>query len=317
MAPAPSSEVDLYDARGNRYAIISPEVQGSSCAPNIAAQSADRWGPKVLRAVRERLSHRCLDGVLIGPFGPGPPFDVLIMNTDGSLAERSGNGLTIFGRALVDRGAVAASAWFEIRVHHAREAPDPLVTRVRVHEQDRVLVELGTPTFGPEAIGAASGGVQAKENGGWTIDELAKIDAGWTNSVPVRLGNPHCVTFLEGREELPTRAQLEEDADALQEIAVASSGQPRPIFKQGTNLQWATLSGPQTLDVRIFERGEGWTQSSGTSASAVAAAAHRLAKVNAGAVTVRMPGGEAVVIIESTASGRLTNIIYEGVAKRL
>jgi diaminopimelate epimerase len=60
-------------------------------------------------------SHRS-DGLLIGPFQSAPPFDVLIVNTDGTLAERSGNGLTIFfpvvagARADAAGRVVAASA---------------------------------------------------------------------------------------------------------------------------------------------------------------------------------------------------------------
>jgi diaminopimelate epimerase len=41
---------------------------------------------------------------LVGPFQSSPPFDLLIVNTDGTLAERSGNGLTIFSQALSDQG---------------------------------------------------------------------------------------------------------------------------------------------------------------------------------------------------------------------
>jgi len=45
----------------------------------------------------------------------------------------------------------------------------------------------------------------------------------------------------------------------------------------------------------VFERGEGWTKSSGTSATAVASAARHLGLTTASTVSVVMPGGVAPV----------------------
>lgn len=61
----------------------------------LAIASECEWG--TLPRAATPKAHRC-DGLLVGPFQSAPPFDVLIVNTDGTLAERSGNGLTIFPR---------------------------------------------------------------------------------------------------------------------------------------------------------------------------------------------------------------------------
>ena len=43
---------------------------------------------------------------------------MLIVNTDGTLAERSGNGLTIFSQWLVDTGRANCPDAFFLRVYH-------------------------------------------------------------------------------------------------------------------------------------------------------------------------------------------------------
>src|SRR5690242_16100801 len=93
----------LYDARGNRYLVVLGDpgglVPGEAAT---AARTAREWGPAFLAAIRSATGDAPSDGVVIGRFGLASPIDLLIMNTDGSLAERSGNGLTIFARALAD-----------------------------------------------------------------------------------------------------------------------------------------------------------------------------------------------------------------------
>lgn len=101
----------FYDARGNIYGVILPSAlreAGIDLPANAGkcASSRQAWSEAAVRFCCDwpegqrpanGKSHRS-DGLLIGPFQISPPFDVLIVNTDGTLAERSGNGLTIFLR---------------------------------------------------------------------------------------------------------------------------------------------------------------------------------------------------------------------------
>jgi diaminopimelate epimerase len=73
-----------------------------------------------------------------------------------------------------------------------------------------------------------------------------------------------------------------------------SPGAGRPC-RNGINLQWASVSGADTVDARVFERGEGPTLSSGTSATAVASAARKLNLVQGATINVHMPGGVAPI----------------------
>jgi diaminopimelate epimerase len=79
--------------------------------------------------------------------------------------------------------------------------------------------------------------------------------------VAVGMGNPHCVIFLpdaEAAEVARDGARLERD----------------PLYPQGTNVEFASLTGPDRLRMRVWERGAGITLACGSGACATAVAAH-------------------------------------------
>jgi len=98
--------------------------------------------------------------------------------------------------------------------------------------------------------------------------------------VPVSVGNPHVVVVG--------------DPGDIQRIGPMLETHER--FPDRTNVQVVRIDGPGEITARVWERGVGETQSSGTSAVAVAAATH-----SAGDVVVHFPGGDLRVRI---ADGR-------------
>jgi len=102
--------------------------------------------------------------------------------------------------------------------------------------------------------------------------------------------------------------------DALKAIAFAPpAGRGHPCIA-GVNLQWAARQPGNRVIARVFERGEGPTASSGTSASAVACAAWRAGWVQSGEVAVVMPGGIAPVRLH-TEGERLLSVSLFGTAR--
>ena len=91
---------------------------------------------------------------------------------------------------------------------------------------------------------------------------------------PVDVGNPHAV--------------VEGNPDDLPDIGPRLETHPR--FPQRTNVQVARIDEPGRVTARVWERGVGETQASGTSAVAVAAATH-----GEGEVVVSFPGGDLTV----------------------
>jgi diaminopimelate epimerase len=320
----------FYDARGNIYGVVSPQAlrEAGIDLPVGAAQCAlsrQAWSQAAIalccdwpegRRPAGSKSHRS-DGLLIGPFQSAAPFDVLIVNTDGTLAERSGNGLTIFSQALLEQGLMPEEGAL-LKVHHDKgDAVQTVVKPAAVEGANGFWLDLGQPGFGPSAVAAQD--VENREFNGHEVSHvkpLAQLDPAWQHSQFVRIGNPHCVTLLSDVAELPSNSQMRESplAEGLTGIAYAmptGAGLPCPA---GVNLQWAALESAQRIVARVFERGEGPTASSGTSASAVACAAWRVNWVTAGEVEVIMPGGTAPILLEEV-HGELVRVRLFGAAR--
>ena len=320
----------FYDARGNIYGVVSPQAlrEAGIDLPISAAQCAlsrPVWSTAAIalccdwpegQRPEQSKSHRS-DGLLIGPFQSAPPFDVLIVNTDGTLAERSGNGLTIFAQSLLEQGLMPAQGTL-LRVHH--DKGDAVETSVKPAEVEAVKgfwLDLGQPGFGPSAVSAQQ--VEKRVFNGKEVSHvgpLAQLNPAWQHSQFVRIGNPHCVTLLTDVADLPSNSQMRESplAEDLTRIAYAmpaGAGQPCPA---GVNLQWAARQSAQRIVARVFERGEGPTASSGTSASAVACAAWAVGWVASGEVQVVMPGGTAPVLLEEER-GALVRVRLFGTAR--
>ncbi len=325
-----------YDARGNIYIVVAPEElrrQGIDLPDQAsqAAQTLEAWALAVIEACCSwapgtrppgSKDHRS-DGLLVGPFQASPPFDLLIVNTDGTLAERSGNGLTIFSRALSDQGLLPKDEACLLRVHHDKaDTPSPGQTSVKAAQVDDVhgfWLDLGQPGFGPAAV-SAHGVESAMLNGRELshVEQLSALNGAWSRSQFARVGNPHCVTLVENAEDLPSNEQMREPglAEGLTKIAYAmptGAGRPCPA---GINLQWAMRLAEGHIAARVFERGEGPTASSGTSASAVACAAWRVGWVSAGEVRVTMPGGTAPILLEEER-GELRRVSLFGTARMI
>ncbi|WP_448108669.1 diaminopimelate epimerase [Pseudomonas azerbaijanoccidentalis] len=324
----------LYDARGNIYRVVAPEAlrQQGIAVPDQAGHAAQIREEWALAAIEACCSwapgtqpagskDHCSDGLLVGPFQSSPPFDLLIVNTDGTLAERSGNGLTIFSQALSDQGLLPSDKACLLRVHHDKsDTPSPGQTSVKAAQVEGVQgfwLDLGRPGFGPAAVSAV--GVETALLNGRELSHvqpLSALNSAWSRSQFARVGNPHCVTLVDSAEHLPSNEQMREPAlgEGLTRIAYAmptGAGRPCPA---GINLQWAMHESGQHVVARVFERGEGPTASSGTSASAVACAAWRVGWVSAGEVKVTMPGGTAPILLEEE-QGELSRVSLFGTAR--
>jgi len=324
----------MYDARGNIYVVVAPEdLRRKGIAlheqAGQAAQTREAWALAAVEACCAwapgtqppgSKEHRS-DGLLVGPFQSSQPFDLLIVNTDGTLAERSGNGLTIFSQALSDQGLWPGAEACLLRVHHDKADVDsPGETSVKPAQVEGVhgfWLDLGKPSFGPGAVSAH--GVESVDFNGRELSHvqpLSALNAAWSRSQFARVGNPHCVTLVERADELPSNEQMREPglSEGLTCIAYAvptGAGEPCPA---GVNLQWAMLESEGRIVARVFERGEGPTASSGTSASAVACAAWRVGWVAAGEVKVVMAGGTAPILLEEE-QGELSRVSLFGTAR--
>lgn len=80
--------------------------------------------------------------------------------------------------------------------------------------------------------------------------------------VAVGMGNPHAVFFVP-------------DATTVDVAGLGRAVEHDPLFPQRTNVEFASLTGPDHLRMRVWERGTGITLACGSGACATAVAAHR------------------------------------------
>lgn len=92
------------------------------------------------------------------------------------------------------------------------------------------------------------------------------------------MGNPHCSFFVS-------------DADAVDILTLGPRIEHHPLFPERTNVQFASLLGPDRLRMRVWERGAGLTLASGSSSCAVAVAAARRG-ITGRTVQIVLDGGE-------------------------
>jgi diaminopimelate epimerase len=219
--------------------------------------------PAFTRAVCARHFGIGADGVILFTLD-GTHATMRLWNADGSASELSGNGLRC------------------LAAHVARErrlAPGAVVT---------VDTDAGTKVLDLMAQDDARYTFRAAMGQPEELRETELVAAGETVRASVlRMGNPQCVVL----GPLPSLERFNRLGPALATHAA---------FPAGTNVEFAAVEAPDRVRILIWERGVGPTTSSGTgsSASAVAAAAHGGA---ARALDVLAPGGTQRV--EWTADG--------------
>ena len=95
--------------------------------------------------------------------------------------------------------------------------------------------------------------------------------------VAVGMGNPHAVHFVA-------------DAGVVALTTLGPGVEHDPLFPERTNVEYVSTLGPDTLRMRVWERGVGVTLACGSGACAVAVAAH-LRGITGRQVTVQADGG--------------------------
>jgi diaminopimelate epimerase len=173
--------------------------------------------------------------LLVSPPRDGEPAAIRLFNADGSEAEISGNGTRCAAAFLVDSGLGA----------------EEILIRTGAGVKELHLLERKGLWF---LFEMNMGEVKTVE-----IRHPLKLRAETREATLIDPGNPQCALFVE---------DFEFDWKALgAEIEVHSA------FPKRTNVSFIRVVDGETLDVRFFERGAGFTMSSGTGSTGAFAAA--------------------------------------------
>lgn len=190
-----------------------------------------------------------------------------VWNADGSNAGQCGNGARCVAAWLHHAGVL------DIDTNVVLESPSGPI-QVRVLSPQRVTVDMGEPRFEPARIPLMTAQQQSRY-----VLEL-ESDATSPRRVEfgaVSMGNPHAVV-----EVADTHAA---GVDVLGPALTAHSA-----FPDGCNTGFVTQTDTDRLELRVHERGAGWTRACGTGACAAAAVMRQWNRVG-DHVAVHLPGG--------------------------
>jgi diaminopimelate epimerase len=231
--------------------------------------------PARIRRLCDRHVGLGSDGILLAtPPPPGFTRAVRILNPDGSEAEKSGNGVRIYSKHCFDHGNLPADQ--PIRIH---TLGGPVTARLlaRTATHSTVSVDMGRASFRCEDLPMAVTG-EWIQNG---LDVGGRV----FTATCVSMGNPHVVIFGEPLDEELVRT-------------FGPKVERHPLFPRFTNVQFVQVRDRTLVEAMIWERGAGWTLSSGSSSCAVAAACVRSGLTDR-TVQVKMPGGDLQVTVGS------------------
>jgi diaminopimelate epimerase len=195
--------------------------------------------PALARAICHRHHGIGADGLLLYT-ARDRGASMKLLNADGSWSELSGNGLRCLAAVVARNQGLGAGETVTIETDAGIKLLELLA---REGERYTFRAAMGRPTNLRQT-------------------SIAVLGEQVTASL-LEVGNPQCVVL----GPLPDRDRFNRLGPALA---------THPMFPAGTNVEFAEVEGPDRVRILIWERGVGPTTSSGTgsSASAVAAAAH-------------------------------------------
>ena len=262
-----------YHGLGNDYLVIDPNIHDVDLTPDT------------IRLICDRNFGIGADGILYGPIKSGENLSLRIFNPDGSEAEKSGNGLRIFAKYLFENKYVDKKN-FSI---------ETLGGIVEAHIQDDsvnlIKINMGKMTFRSTKIP-----VRGRERE--VVNEELQINGVKYKVTCLSVGNPHCV--------IPLDEVTEQKAKEL-----GPEVENHDMFPNRINMQLLKVIDQANIEIRIWERGAGYTLASGSSSCAAAGAAYKLGMVGR-KINVKMPGGKLLVEINENEDIYLTGAV-EGV----
>ena len=229
------------------------------------------------------------DGVLEGPVISEDRISMVVWNPDGSIAEKSGNGVRIFAKYLKDAGYVQKkdftiySSGVEAAIHYLNE------------EGTRLKASMGRASFW-------SSDVPVEGPRREIINETMVFGRIPYPVTCLSVGNPHCVILMD-----------EISKDLVCRIGKYSESARQ--FPEKINTQIMKVLDRTHIQTEVYERGAGYTLASGSGCCAAAAAAYRLGLTDPKMV-VQMPGGTLEIEIDEQGVVHMTGDVgYVGTMK--
>ncbi|ADW75831.1 MULTISPECIES: diaminopimelate epimerase [Rahnella] len=221
------------------------------------------FSPELIRRLSDRHRGVGFDQLLVvePPYDPELDFHYRIFNADGSEVAQCGNGARCFARFVRIKGLTNKR---DIRV--STQTGRMVLT---VTEDEEVQVNMGEPVFEPQQVPFRA----AKPEKTYILRaEERTVFCG-----VVSMGNPHCVLQVDDvlTAEVEVLGPMLESHDR---------------FPERVNVGFMQILSPESVKLRVYERGAGETQACGSGACAAVAVGIQQGLL-AEEVQVELPGG--------------------------
>ena len=223
------------------------------------------------------------DGILEGPILGEKHMAVRIWNPDGSIAQKSGNGVRIFAKYLKDAGYVQKKKYElltdggEVEITYLNE------------DGSRLRVSMGKLSFWSDEVPVTG---ERRE----VINEDMVFGNTLYPATCVSVGNPHCV--------IPMR-----EISKPLVCKIGNFSEMARYFPERVNTEIMRVDDENQISIETYERGAGYTMATGTGACAAAAVAYKLG-MTGNKVVVHMPGGDLQVEIDEDWQAYMTGDVF-------
>ncbi|WP_333791949.1 diaminopimelate epimerase [Muricomes intestini] len=223
------------------------------------------------------------DGILEGPFIGESHMSLRIWNPDGSIAEKSGNGVRIFAKYLKDAGYVQ-------KKNYKLVTDGGLVEITYLNEDgSRLRVSMGKLSFWSDEIPVTG---ERRE----VINEDMVFGRTLYPVTCISVGNPHCV--------IPMR-----EISKPLVCKIGNYSEVARYFPERINTEIMKVVDDSHIEIETFERGAGYTMATGTGACAAAGVAYKLG-LTGNKIIVHMPGGDLQVEIDEDWNVYMTGEVF-------
>lgn len=229
-------EFAKYHALGNDFIIIDLQKKSNQSfdfnhlAVNICDRSFGIGADGILVLTGSRRADCCID----------------LFNSDGSWAEKSGNGLRIVAAYHFSQYIRKKNLIFEI----SNDVSEATIIKA-VRSSFSIKVSLGKPVFDTKLI-------PMKSKSKFHIDSPIKIEGKSFPVTSLSVGNPHTVLFVD---------RFDFDWQELGQVIENCS-----YYPHRTNVEFVKIANRSKIILNDWERGAGATGSSGTGAAAAVVA---------------------------------------------
>lgn len=263
--------VERYHGLGNDYLVYDPNNNELKLNKENAAMLCNR---------NMGLGS---DGILEGPFIGENHMSLRIWNPDGSIAEKSGNGVRIFAKYLKDAGYVQKKSY--------KLVTDGGLVEITYLNEDgsRLRVSMGKLSFWSDEVPVTG---ERRE----VINEDMVFGRTLYPVTCVSIGNPHCV--------IPMR-----EISKPLVCKIGGYSEVARYFPERINTEIMKVTDQNHIEIETFERGAGYTMATGTGACAAAGVAYKLG-LTGNKVIVNMPGGELMVEIDENWNVYMTGEVF-------